>query len=187
MNLSYKRWGVELGGTERDREIWQRKMPPLTDVYVEEIKNEQGNFHILRSKEFAHALDSKEVHKRAKKILKTLNAIFALVEDADQVTISAVVEFDQDGILRKSAFVELKGISVRSRVGVPKLTVYDNDGNILPPEPKLSRAQLCMIAVSKAPDLESALWYLNDNPGWGELYKACEVLEQIASHIVSNK
>ena len=177
MNQDSKHWGVELNGADKDKKRWCRELKPPFDPIVEEVKDEAGDYLILRSKTFEGGTNSKEVHELAKQLFSTLNVVMSKNADADPVTKGAVVEFVPDGPPRKHNLIEVEGIKMRIRAGHVTFTVTDAQGNVIEQPPAPSQAQLWMRAATHNPMIGRALRYLEGEPGWFELFLAFEELE----------
>jgi len=170
------RWAVELNGSEVDQNAWRLLLKPPFDPFVEEIKDELGDFLALRSSAFDGIATSAEVHQTAKQIFATLNVAMAMHADTDPVTNGAVVEFLLEGGTRKDLYLELTGIPIQGRAGIVDIITRDSKGRAVAPPPVPSRAQLWMRAAELAPEIGGVLRYLRGKPGWIELYKAYEAL-----------
>ena len=186
VNPASNSWGVELNGAEQDKVTWRHLLKPPFDPFVEEIKDARGDYLALRSCTFDGMASSKEVHHAAKALLATLNVAMAKNADTDPVGAGAVIEFVPDGPPRKHHFLEIEGITMRLRAGIVVATSIDADGNVVEPPPEPSRAQLWMRAAMLEPKIGSALRYLEGKPGWFELYKAYEVVEEMPNGGLSN-
>jgi len=178
-------WGVELNGAAEDKKRWRMLLKPPFDPFVEEVKDERGDYLALRSTTFDGVANSKEVHELAKKLFKTLNVVMSKTADADPVMNGAVLEFVPNGLPRKHHHLEAEGITMRVRVGLATLTVTDAQGNVIEPPPAPSRAQLWMSAVMLKPEIGSALRFLDGKPDWVELYKAYEAVKQMPNGGIS--
>lgn len=133
-------WGIELKGAEADLTAWRMLLKPPFDPFVEEIKDERGDYLVLLSSVFQGLATSTDVHAAAKSLLKTLNVAMAKNADADPVTGGAAVEFVAGGP-RKHHVVEVEPITLKVRMGLVTVTVTDADGKVVEPEPAPSRAQ----------------------------------------------
>lgn len=179
MSQTTDRWGVELNGPDEDQKVWRMVLKPPFDPFVEEVKDERGDYLALRSTAFHGIATSHEVHQAAKQLFKTLNVAMSKSADTDPITNGAVIEFSSDGQPRKHHSLELEAITMRVRVGMPELIAKDAQGNVMEAPPAPSRAQLWMRAAALEPDIGSALRYLDGKPGWFELYKAYEALRSM--------
>lgn len=179
-------WGIELKGAEADLTAWRTLLKPPFDPFVEEIKDERGNYLVLLSSAFQGMATSSDVHAAAKPLLKTLNVAMAKNADADPVTCGAAVEFVADGLPRKHHVVEVESITMKMRTGLVTVTVTDADGKVIEPKPVPSRPQEWMRAAALVPDIGAALRYLEGKPGWVELYKAYEAVKAMPSGGLSN-
>lgn len=177
LNNATNRWGVELNGPEEDQEAWRLLLKPPFDPFVEEVKDERGEYLALRSSAFDEIVNSKEVHHAAKQLFSTLNVAMSKNADTDPVTNGAIVEFIPEGPPRRHHYLQAEGIAVRVRFGIVTLTLRDAQGNVVEPPPAPSRAQQWMRAVALEPSIGSALRYLQGKPSWFELYKAYEELK----------
>lgn len=184
MGPASNQWGVELNGTDEDKNVWRLLLKPPVDPFVEEVKDERGDYLTLRSTMFDGMANSKEVHQAAKQLFRTLNVVMSNHADTDPVTHGAVVEFVQNGRPRMHRFIEAETGTMRIRFGVAELTVTDAESNTIGRPP--SRAQLWMRAVMLNPEIGSALRYLEGKPGWAELYKAYEAVRQMPNGGISN-
>lgn len=176
MNKANNRWGIELNGAEQDQKVWRMLLKPPFDPFVEEVKDERGDYLALRSSAFDGMAASDEVHRAAKQLFITLNVAMSKNADTDPVTNGAVVEFVPEEQPRRYHYLEAKGATMRFRVGIAEMTLKDAQGNVIEPPPAPSRAQLWMRAAALEPEIGSALRYLQGKPGWVELYKAYEAL-----------
>lgn len=179
-------WGIELKGAEPDLTAWRILLKPPFDPFVEEIKDERGDYLVLLSSAFQGMAMSTDVHAAAKPLLKTLNVAMAKNADADPVSCGAAVEFVADGPPRKHHVVEVESITMKMRMGLVTVTVTDADGKVIEPKPAPSRAQEWMRAAALVPDIGAALRYLEGKPGWVELYKAYEAVKAMPSGGLSN-
>lgn len=186
MSQGSNRWGIELNGPEADQKAWLLFLKPPFDPFIEEVKDEQGDYLALRSSAFDRMTTSEEVHRAARQLFNTLNVVMSKNADTDPVTDGAVIEFVSDGQPRKHLYMAVEGITVRARVGIPEITISDAQGNVIEPIPVPSRAQLWMRAAALEPEIGSALRYLQDKPGWFELYKAYEAVRNMPNGGLSN-
>jgi hypothetical protein len=180
------RWGIELNGSEADQKAWLILLKPPFDPFVEEVKDERGDYLALRSSAFDGMTTSEEVHRAAKQLFNTLNVVMSKNADTDPVNNGAVIEFVPDAQPRRHNSLEAEGITMRSRVGIAEMTVKDAQGNVIKPTPAPSRAQLWMRAAALEPEIGSALRYLQDKPSWPELYKAYEAIKEMPNGGISN-
>jgi hypothetical protein len=180
------RWGVELNGPEADQKAWRMLLKQPFDPFVEEIKDERGDYLALRSSAFDGLTNSEEVHRVAKQLFSTLNVAMSKNADTDPITNGSVIEFVPDGQPRRHHYLEAEGITMRLRVGIPEITVKDAKGNVIEPPLAPSRAQLWMRAAALEPEVGSALRYLEGKPGWFELYKAYEAVRNMPNGGISN-
>lgn len=171
-------WGIELNGSETDQTVWCRLLKPPFDPFIEEVKDERGDYLALRSSAFDGIETSQEVHRTAKQLFSTLNVAMSTNADTDPVTIGSVVEFVPDGQPRRHHYMEAEGVTMRLRVGIAAITVKDAQGNVID-LPAPSKAQLWMRAAALEPEIGSALRYLRGKPGWFELYKAYEAVRNM--------
>ncbi len=180
------RWGIELNGHEADQKAWLIFLKPPFDPFVEEVKDERGDYLALRSSAFDGMTTSENVHRAAKQLFDTLNVVMSKNADADPVTNGAVVEFVPDARPRRHHYLEAEGITLRLRFGIAEMTVKDAQGNLIEPKPAPSRAQLWMRAVALESEIGSALRYLQHKPGWFELYKAYEAVKRMPNGGISD-
>lgn len=186
MSQASNRWGIELIGPEEDQKAWRMLLKPPFDPFVEEVKDERGDYVAVRSSAFDGMATSQEVHQAAKQLFSTLNVAMSTNADTDPVTNGAVIEFVPDGQPRKHHYLEAKGGTMRLRIGIPEMTLKDAQGNVIEPTPARSRAQLWMRAAALEPKIGSALRYLEGKPGWFELYKAYEAVRSMPNGGISN-
>lgn len=179
------RWGIELNGPGADQNSWQVLLKPPFDPFVEEVKDERGDYLVLRSCVFAGLTTASQVHEAGKRLLSTLNVAMSKNADADPVTNGSVVEFVETGPPRRHHFVEVEGITMRLRVGIATVTVTDAQGNTIETPAAPSRAQQWMRAAALEPEIGSALRYLEGKPGWVELYKAYEAIHAMPNGRIS--
>ena len=185
MNQAGNHWGVELNGADEDKKVWQMLLKPPFDPFVEEIRDERGDYLVLRSTTFDGVAGSEDVQKLAKQLFRTLNVAMSKNADTDPVTNGAVVEFVPNGQPRKHHYLEVEGATMRLRGGIANLTVTDAQGNVIEPPPAPSRVQRWMRAAALNPEIGSALRYLEGKPSWFELYKAYEVVRQMPNGGIS--
>lgn len=186
MNHASKRWGVELGGTDTDKKIWRVQLKLPFDPFVEEVKDDRGDYLVLRSTTF-ECLDTRgEVHNIAKQQFEMLNASMSANAHTDPVTIGAVVEFVENTQPRKHHFVSATTGTIRIRAIMATATVIDAQGSRIEAAPMPSQAQLWMRAAALDPAIGSALRYINGKPGWVELYKAYEVIRNMPRGDIPN-
>jgi hypothetical protein len=186
LNQVNNRWGIELNGSEADLEAWPILLKPPFDPFVEEVKDERGDYLALRSCVFDGLTTSEEVHRMAKLLFSTLNVAMSKNADTDPVTNGSVIEFVPDCRPRRHHYLEAKGIAMRLRVAIAELTVKDARGNVIEPPPAPSKTQLWMRAAALEPEIDSALRYLEGKPGWFELYKAYEAVRNMPNDGISN-
>ncbi len=180
------RWGIELNGPEEDQEAWRMLLKPPFDPFVEEVKDEHGDYLALRSSAFDGIATSAEVHQAAKGLLSTLNVVMSKNADTDPVTNGPVIELVPDGQPRKHHFLTVEEcIKIRSHFGIAELTLKDAQGSVIVPPPAPSRVQLWMRAAALQPEIGSALRYLKGKPGWIELYKAYEAVQNMPNGGIS--
>jgi len=179
------RWGIELNGPEEDQKAWRMLLKPPFEPFVEEVKDERGDYLALRSSAFDGITTSEEVHRTAKQLFSTLNVAMSKNVDTDPVTNGAVIEFVPDGQPRRHHYLEAEGMTIRLRVGIAEMTLKDAQGNVIEPPPAPSRVQLWVRAAALEPEIGSALRYLEGKPGWFELYKAYEAVKKIPNGGIS--
>lgn len=179
------RWGIELNGSEADKEAWQKLLKSPFDPFVEEIEDERGDYLALRSSTFDGMTTSEQVHRAAKQLFSTLNVVMSMTADTDPVTNGAVVEFTPDGPPRRHHHLEVECGAIRLRVGMVEVTVNDAQGNVIEPPPAPSKAQLWMRAAALDSKIGSALRYLQGKPDWVELYKAYEAVRSMSNGGIS--
>ncbi|WP_407155185.1 hypothetical protein [Bradyrhizobium sp. STM 3557] len=185
MSQGSNQWGIELNGPEADQKVWLMLLKPPFDPFIEEVKDERGDYLALRSSAFDGMMTSEEVHQAAKQLFNTLNVVMSKNADTDPVTDGAVIEFVPDGQPRKHFYLKAEGGKIRVRGGIVELMVKDAQGNVIEPAPAPSRAQLWMRAAALEPEIGSALRYLQDKPGWFELYKAYEAVKDMPNGGIS--
>ncbi len=157
MNQASNQWGVELNGANEDMQRWRMQLKPPFDPFVEEVKDEQGDYLALRSETFDGVTNSNRVHERAKQLFKTLNVAMSKNANTDPVIIGAVVEFAPNGQIRKHYHIEVEAAMIRFRGGHANFTITDAQGNVIEPPPAPSQAQLWMRATTLNPEIGSAL------------------------------
>ena len=185
MSQVRNRWGIELNGPEEDQKAWRMLLKPPFEPFVEEVKDERGDYLALRSSAFDGITTSEEVHRTAKQLFSTLNVAMSKNVDTDPVTNGAVIEFVPDGQPRRHHYLEAEGMTIRLRVGIAEMTLKDAQGNVIEPPPAPSRVQLWVRAAALEPEIGSALRYLEGKPGWFELYKAYEAVKKIPNGGIS--
>ena len=124
-------WGIELNGPEADQKAWQMLLKPPFDPFVEEVKDERGDYLALRSCAFDGLTTASQVHDAGKRLFSTLNVAMSKNADTDSVINGAVVEFVANGLPRKHHFLEVEGATMRLRFGIATLTVTDAQGNVI--------------------------------------------------------
>ncbi len=169
MSHATNRWGIELSGQEEDKKVWSLLLKPPFDPFVEEVKDERGNYLALRSSAFDGIATSQEVDQTAKQLFSTLNVAMSKNADTDPVANGAVVEFIPNSQPRRHHFLEAESIEFRMRFGTATLEVRDAQGKVIEPPPAPSRTQQWMRAAALEPEIGSALRYLQGKPGWFEL------------------
>lgn len=187
MNQARNYWGVEFNGADEDKRAWRMLLKLPYDPFVEEVKDERGDYLALRSATFDGDICSAEVYDLAKRLFRTLNVVMSKNADTDPVTIGAVVEFVPDGQPRKHHFLKAESGLMRLRGSLVNIIVTDSQGNLVEPPPAPSRAQLWMRAATLNPDIGSALRYLEGKSSWFELYKAYEAVRQMPNGGISGK
>lgn len=178
-------WGVELNGPEENQKAWRMLLKPPFDPFVEEVKDEQGDYLALRSSTFDGVTTSKEVNQTAKQLFTTLNVVMSKNVNADPVTPGAVVEFVPNDQPRRHSYVTPDGTTIRMRAGMPSVTTWGAPGNAVEAPPVPSQVQLWMCAATLKPEIASALRYLEGEPGWVELYKAFEAVRHMPNGGIS--
>ncbi len=179
MSNATNRWGIELSGQEEDQKAWRLLLKPPFDPFVEEVKDERGNYLALRSSAFDGIATSQEVHQAAKQLFSTLNVAMSKNADTDPVANGAVVEFIPNSQPRRHHFLEAECGEFRLRGGIASLELRDSQGKVIEPPPLPSRTQQWMRAAGLEPAIGSALRYLQGKPDWIELYKAHEAVQAI--------
>lgn len=174
-----KRWGIELSGAEADLKVWRVQLKPPFDPFVEEVKDEHGDYLVLRSSAFKGIATSQEVHRTAKQLSSTLNATMSRNADTDPVTNGLVIEFVPNGQPRRHRHIKAEGGRMRLRGGIAEMTVKDAQSNLNEPPPAPSRAQRWIHAAALEPEIGCALRYLEDKPNWIDLYKAFEAVRDM--------
>ena len=185
MSQVRNRWGIELNGPEEDQKAWRMLLKPPFEPFVEEVKDERGDYLALRSSAFDGITTSREVHRTAKQLFSTLNVAMSKNVDTDPVTNGAVIEFVPDGQPRRHHYLEAEGMTIRLRGGIAEMTLKDAQGNVIEPPPAPSSVQLWVRAAALEPEIGSALRYLEGRPGWFELYKAYEAVKKISNGGIS--
>lgn len=187
MSQASNRWGIQLLGPEMDQATWRTLLKPPFDPFVEEVKDERGDYLALRASTFDGIATSEEVHRAAKRLFNTLNVAMSKNADTDPVTNGSVIEFVPGGQPRRHIYLEAEvtGKS-RLRAGLATMTARDVQGNVIEPPPAPSRVQLWMRAATLEPEIGSALQYLQGKPGWFELYKAFEAVRNLPNGRMSN-
>lgn len=185
MSQVRNRWGIELNGPEEDQKAWRMLLKPPFEPFVEEVKDEQGDYLALRSSAFDGITTSEEVHRSAKQLFSTLNVAMSKNVDTDPVTNGAVSEFVPHGQPRRHHYLEVEGMTIRLRVGIAEMTLKDAQGNVIESPPAPSRVQLWVRAAALEPEIGSALRYLEGKPGWFELYKAYEAVKKMPNGGIS--
>jgi hypothetical protein len=180
------RWGIELSGQEEDKKAWRILLKPPFDPFVEEVEDERSNYLALRSSAFDGIATSQKVNQTAKQLFITLNVAISQNADTDPVANGAVVEFMQDGKPRRHYFLEAEGTEFRMRFNIATLEVRDTRGMVLESPPSPSRSQQWMRAAALKPEIGSALRYLYGKPGWFELYKAYEAVQNMPNGGISS-
>ncbi|MGF1630203.1 MAG: hypothetical protein ACFCUT_12095 [Kiloniellaceae bacterium] len=186
MSKASNQWGIELNGSDTDLKLWRMLLKPPFDPFVEEVKDERGNYLALRSSTFDRISTSKEVHQTAKQLFSTLNVAMSKNVDADPVAAGAVIEFIPDGQPLKHHYLEAESITMRLRFGIAEMTLKDAHGNVIEPVPAPSRVQMWIRAAILEPEIGSALRYLQSKPGWFELYKAYEAVRNMPNGGISS-
>lgn len=181
------RWGIELNGLEADQKAWRNELKSPFDPFVEEIKDERGDYLALRSSVFDGLTTWEEVREVAKELFSTLNVAMSKIVDTDPVTIGSIIEFVPDGQPRRYYYLEAKGGAMRLRGGIAEMTKKDAQGDVIEPPPAPSRVQLWMRAVILEREIGSALRYLEGKPSWFELYKAYEAVRNMPNGGISKK
>lgn len=186
MDQASNQWGLELNGSDADKRAWRILLKPPFDPFIEEVKDERGDYLVLRSSAFDGSMTLEGICDVAKPLLATLNVTMSKIADTDPVTSGAIIEFVPDGHPRKHHHLEAGGITLRLRAGIVEVTVKDVHGNVVEALPAPSRAQLWMRAAALEPEIGSALRYLENKPGWIELYKAYEAIRNMPNGGISN-
>ena len=186
LSQAYNRWGIELNGPERDQKAWRTLPKKPFDPFVEEVKDERGDYLALRSSAFDGIVTSKEVHRAATPLFSILNVAMSMNADADPVTKGPVIEFVPDGQPRKHHDLEAEAGTMRLRGGIATITLRDAQGIVIEPSLAPSKTQLWMRAAALEPAIGSALRYLEGKPGWIELYKAHEAIGGLPNGGISN-
>jgi hypothetical protein len=181
------RWGIELNGPEEDQKAWRMLLKPPFEPFVEEVKDERGDYLALRSSAFDGITTSEEVHRTAKQLFSTLNVAMSKNVDTDPVTNGAVIEFVPDGQPRRHHYLEAEGMTIRLRGRIAEMTLKDAQGNVIEPPPAPSRVQLWVRAAALEPEIGSALRYLEGKPDLFELYKAHEAVKKFPNGGISGK
>lgn len=101
MTKASNHWGIELEGADEDKNVWRTSLKPPFDPYVEEVREDRGNYLALRSTAFDEAASAKDARRLGETLTKTLNVAIAKHTDADPVSVGAVIEFVSDGQPRK--------------------------------------------------------------------------------------
>ena len=187
MSQASNHWGVEINGADQDKRVWRALLKPPFDPFVEEVKNDAGDYLVLRSTIFDGIASSGEVHNLAEQLFSTLNVAMSKNADTDPVTDGAVVDFSHGGQPRRHRYIKAEGTAMRIRGGMAELNLTDAQGKVVQPQSTPSRAQLWMRAATLNPEIGSALRYLEGKPGWFELYKAFEALDGLPNGGIAKK
>ncbi len=171
-----KRWGVELNGADTDKQLWKDVLEPPHDPYVEEVPGQEGPYLALRSIEFDGLDSGSDVHEVSESLFRRLSTAFATRFHSEPVTPGAVVDFSTGEIPSRHHYLKAEPITLHIRMGHPRLTVRDAQGNVIPPPAVPSAPQKWMRAAALSPDITSAIDRLAGEPDWVELYKAFELL-----------
>lgn len=172
-----------------DKQLWKDVLSPSHDPQVEEVPGQSGPYLALRSTEFDGFESGADVHEAAELLFRRLSTAFAAKFSTDPVTPGAVVDFSTGAIPKRHHYLKADPITIHIRLGHPKLTVRDAQGNVIPPPAVASAPQNWMRAATLNPAISSALDYLAGKPDWVELYKAFEPLRDsgLATNAVSKK
>jgi hypothetical protein len=174
LNQASKKWGIEIQGSQQDQEAWSVFLKAPFNPYVEQVKDERGDYRALRATEFDKCSTPQDVHTVAQQLFSTLNVVMLNSADADRVEIGAVIEFVPGSRPRKHFHMHVEAGAIRVRGGIVTLIHTDAHGNVFEPTAVPSRAQRWMRAAALEPAIGSALRYMEGKPGWSELYKAYE-------------
>ncbi|RWC39579.1 MAG: hypothetical protein EOS55_28995 [Mesorhizobium sp.] len=160
---------------------WLKMFKPPFDPYVELIPHESGDqLLILKSKELDGLTTLEDTLNAGDGIVRTLNGVAGgVVFAGSSVELAGASEMRDGRLIRHMMLrTETAHFSIGRGSAEFQVIIRDNDGNIVVPTPAPTSAQR-RYAASRASDfLTHALNYCAGEPGWFDLYKAMECLEQ---------
>jgi hypothetical protein len=88
-----------------------------------------------------------------------------------------VLEFLADGSSHQHEFLPVEGSTLRLRGGQVTVTIYDKDGNIIPPPPPQPSEPQALVQAARTDErLEKALHHWCRSDSWFDIYMAVEAL-----------
>ncbi|WP_027167316.1 hypothetical protein [Mesorhizobium sp. WSM3224] len=164
-----------------DQSDWLKMFKPPFDPCVELIPNQSGDqLLVLKSKELDSLPTLKDVLNAGDGIVRILNGVAGGVVFGDSsVEADGAIEM-RDGKLIRHMMLRAETAHFRFGRGSAEFHVIirGHDGNIVVPPPAPTSAQRRYAASTTSDLLTHALNYCAGEPGWFDLYKAMECLEQ---------
>ncbi|AZO24700.1 hypothetical protein EJ070_31200 [Mesorhizobium sp. M1E.F.Ca.ET.045.02.1.1] len=169
-----------LRANDSDQNTWLKVFTPPFDPYVELMPHEFGDqLLVLKAQDLDNLTTLKDVYNVGDGIVRTLNGIVAGIMGKSSVEPDGAAEMRQGKLIRH---VMLRAETAHFSFGGPSaefhIVIRDKDGNIVVPPPAPTAAQSRYAASRKDDLLAHALNYCAGEPGWFDLYKAMECLEQ---------
>ncbi|RUW85191.1 hypothetical protein [Mesorhizobium sp. M1E.F.Ca.ET.063.01.1.1] len=165
---------------DSDQDTWLKMFKPPFDPYVELMPHESGDqLLVLKSQELDGLTSLKDTYNIGDGIVRTLNGVVAGIMGKSSVEPDGAAEMRGGKLIRH---VILRAETAHFSFGGPSaefhVIIRDKDGNIVVPPPAPTTAQSRYTASRNNDLLTHALNYCAGEPGWFDLYKAMECLEQ---------
>lgn len=178
-------WGIALKGHQFDLLDWADAFQKPFEPWVERVERAEP-LYVLRSSEFELAKTSGDVWDRAEALIARLNGAMLLACGSSPLSPDGVVDIASDGSLREHVRISVGTAVIRSRARMAAIAL-DKDGQKIPQEPTPSEAQRLNLlsalpsrGVSQADDISDLLVHLARSDNWIDLYKAIELVTQLA-------
>ncbi|TGR32972.1 MULTISPECIES: hypothetical protein [unclassified Mesorhizobium] len=169
-----------LKANESDQYNWLKMFKPPFDPHVELMSHDSGDqLLVLKTKELDDLSTLKDTYNVGEGIVRTLNGVVAAIMEKSAVEPDGAAEMRGGKLIRhmmmrtETAHFSFGGPSAEFNV-----IVRNKEGNVVVPPPAPTAAQSRYAASRKNELLTHALNYCAGEPGWFDLYKAMECLEQ---------
>jgi hypothetical protein len=165
-------WGAAIQGETMDLAAWAHVLKEPFDPWVET----HGSETVLRSTSLDELESVGEVRDQAIAYIDRLNGAMAVSQHSRPVRFGAVIRFEPDGSLHRTAFLETVMFEARSSVVADSIHIGPDGQPVPPPPPQPSEVQRWATLADDQAWLEDALVYFGRATDWFDIYKALECL-----------